>query len=136
MTSRDLMHGLCAMDLFARRTDPSTSHAAADSMQSHASVQRQQILDCAAKEARPLTADDFDRILGFRPSTSGRRLGELCSFRADYVMVYLDGGVDPDSRPPQTRMGDVRVPRVDGITRSGRKANCYILRSLLSTLKE
>lgn len=60
----------------ARRTDPVTSHDAAESMTHAAGVQRALILNALAKHG-PQTADALDELLSFRPTTAGRRCSEL-----------------------------------------------------------
>lgn len=57
----------------ARRTDPATSHAAAHAQDGAA--QRAAIL--AQLAAGPMTADELDAALAWRPTTAGRRMREL-----------------------------------------------------------
>jgi predicted ArsR family transcriptional regulator len=60
----------------ARRTDPVTSHLAAASMIEGAASQRAAIVR-ALKEHGPMTANEMDRMHGWRDATAGRRLSEL-----------------------------------------------------------
>ena len=85
----------------ARTTDPKTSHDAAASMVSGASVQRAQIVDTLRMIGHPMTADELDETIGWRPTTAGRRLKEL---EATGNVERLD-----ETRP----------------TRSGRNANLW-----------
>jgi hypothetical protein len=91
------------LDLFAphtraRLTDPGTSHEAA--AQAHATEQRRLIL-LALDAAGPMTADEIDQYLNWRPTTSGRRMGELA------------------------RIGTVRTTGEERRTRSGRMAEVW-----------
>ena len=69
------------LDLFAphtraRLTNPGTSHAAAaEAVQTSAHQRRLVIL--ALEAAGPMTADEVDAYLGWRPTTAGRRMHEL-----------------------------------------------------------
>jgi hypothetical protein len=60
----------------ARADDPATSHDAAASMLEPADVQRALIVH-ALRTQGPMTADELDVTLDWRPTTSGRRLAEL-----------------------------------------------------------
>jgi len=59
----------------ARKTDPPTSHAAADSMREGAETQRRMIVD--ALEYGPMTGDQLDAHYGWPHATANRRLPEL-----------------------------------------------------------
>lgn len=65
---------LFAASTRARATDPGTSHAAAAA--AHADAQRAACL-AALRQQGGLTADEVDAYLHWRPTTAGRRLGEL-----------------------------------------------------------
>ena len=60
----------------ARRTDPDTSHAAANSMAEGAKGQRSRI-HAYLTEFGPHTADELDEALDLRVTSAGRRLSEL-----------------------------------------------------------
>lgn len=64
------------LPLFARATDPSTSHRAADSMREAASGQRRRCL-LFLRASGPMTAAELDCVIGWRVTTAGRRLVEL-----------------------------------------------------------
>jgi len=68
--------GVEALPLFARAADPVTSQEAAASMVDAAGHQRAAILGVFLAVG-PLTADQLDDRLGWRPTTAGRRLKEL-----------------------------------------------------------
>jgi predicted ArsR family transcriptional regulator len=95
------------LPLFARRTDPPTSHAAAASMRDYAEAQRWMIVQLLGFAKTGLTADEIDLRAGWRPTTAGRRLGELV--RTGRVRVKVVNG-EPVTRP----------------TRSGRPAQVYV----------
>lgn len=59
----------------ARRTDPRTSHLAAQSMVERANTHRARILEALAEG--PLTGDELDQRFGWRAATACRRLKEL-----------------------------------------------------------
>lgn len=63
-------------DPVARASDPDTSHEAAASMVDEAQNQRIQIYAWLVGHG-PMTADELDEALGFRLTSSGRRLPEL-----------------------------------------------------------
>lgn len=86
----------------ARPSDPSTSHAAAASMQSIARAQQQDLARALASAPDGLTCDEADERLGWRATSAGRRMGEL---------VRLGSAVATD----RTRR-----------TRSGRMAAVYV----------
>jgi hypothetical protein len=75
---------VCDAPLFAPHTrarlhDAPTSHAAA--AQAHATEQRRLIV-VALTAHGPMTADDIDMALGWRPTTAGRRMAELAHLGA------------------------------------------------------
>jgi hypothetical protein len=75
MTLTPALYGL---PLFARRTDPATSHDAAASMEESASAQRQAILDeLESLGEKGATNDEMDVLLGWRTGTTSRRMVEL-----------------------------------------------------------
>ena len=69
----------------ARRTDPETSHEAAESMVEGAASQRAEILRVLRDDHElwmwspscGMTADELDEYIGWRATTAGRRLIEL-----------------------------------------------------------
>lgn len=61
----------------ARRTDPSTSHQAAESVVESAAVQRAAILRVLKKSPKGLTNDELDTFFGWRTGTASRRTSEL-----------------------------------------------------------
>lgn len=70
-----------SLDLFspipaARRSDPETSHQAAESMRETAASQRIRIFQYLVANG-PKTADELDDALELRPTSAGRRLPEL-----------------------------------------------------------
>jgi hypothetical protein len=86
----------------ARLTDPGTSHeAAASTVQTSAHQRRLVIL--ALEAAGPMTADEIDAYLRWRPTTAGRRLHEL------------------------RQVGMIRTTGVTKPTRSGRRAEVWEL---------
>ena len=84
----------------ARLTNPDTSHAAAQSMREQARVQRAQIVACLRQHG-PMTADEIDQQMGYRPTTAGRRMAELA------------------------KLGTVRTNGETRLTRSGRAAEVW-----------
>ena len=60
----------------ARFTDPPTSRAAAAGSRENAKAQRRMIMVYLSREG-PHTADEIDAAIGWRPTTAGRRTGEL-----------------------------------------------------------
>jgi len=122
-----LQVGTEGLELFARASDPETSHQAAASMRDHAGAQRQAILEYLLAHPEGATADDLDQALLWRPSTAGRRLGELLGQKGEYVVVRLDGEYDP--KPP---LLVTRVPKVTRETRQGRQGFVHVHRVHLS----
>ncbi len=61
----------------ARRTDPWTSHAAANSADKSAKLQRDLIIRALTKAHRGLTNDELDLFYQWRAGTASRRTGEL-----------------------------------------------------------
>jgi hypothetical protein len=93
----------------ARKSDPDTSHKAADSMREAAAVQRAQIMQqLYAAGSVGLTADEVDERQGWRPTTAGRRLVELV--RMGLASLRYDADLEPVTRA----------------TRSGRAAQVYL----------
>ncbi len=93
----------------ARNTDPDTSHKAADSMREAAAVQRAQIMQqLYAAGSVGLTADEIDERQGWRPTTAGRRLGELV--RMGLASLAFGSDLEP----------------VERLTRSKRPAQVYL----------
>lgn len=96
--------GTEGLALFARATDPETSHLAAASMRSAAHGQRLAILEylkrCGEYAA---TADATDLALGWRSGRAGRRYGELVA------------------------LGLVQVASATRKTSTGREAQTYVL---------
>jgi predicted ArsR family transcriptional regulator len=89
----------------ARRTDPDTSHDAADSMAGEkggAATQRRDILNYLSVSGEA-TGDHLDEALGWRSATANRRLKEL------------------------VQQGHLVRTDIKALTRSGRKAYCYRL---------
>jgi predicted ArsR family transcriptional regulator len=87
------------LDLFtplARRTDPWTSHAAADSMKETAQAQRDMV-ERALMNAGPMTADEIDAYFGWRPTPAGRRTSQL--ERADLIVKTGDRRPTRSGRP-------------------------------------
>ena len=66
---------LRGLPMFARATDPATSHDAARSMVKGAAVNRAKIVK--ALKRGPRTADQLEQDIGWRATTAGRRLKEL-----------------------------------------------------------
>ena len=86
----------------AKNEDPDTSHQAAASMKDEAKAQRRLILR-ELELTGPMTADALDDALDLRPTSAGRRMGEL------------------------KRAGLVVMLEKKGLTRSGRKARLWAL---------
>ncbi len=102
----------------ARASDPSTSHAAAESMAGATRSQYLAILQhLAAVGATGAIANEIDLALGWRDGSAGRRLGELA-----------------------TRLGWARVLEGTRPTASGRAAQVYALtpigRSVLDGVRD
>lgn len=105
------MAGLPMFDPGARKTDPETSHEAAESMRDTAESQRKKILDYL-KAHCPMTADELDDFLGLRVTSAGRRLPEL--LRAGQV-----------ERLPETRATlSGRQAHLWGATQPNKEAPC------------
>jgi predicted HTH transcriptional regulator len=79
ITNLDLFGGETVLGLKprARRTDPSTSHAAAESLGESPKFQREQILRVLRKSPAGLTNDQLDEQFQWRTGTASRRTAEL-----------------------------------------------------------
>lgn len=83
----------------ARTSDPETSHQAAASMVDEAGRQRDALAAWLVTQGpNGATADEADPALKWRPTTAGRRFGELV---ADGRAIRLDG---LDGRPKRKRV--------------------------------
>lgn len=122
--------GLPLLEPLARRTDPETSRLAAALAKDVAHDQRQEILAYLLAHPEGATGDELDLALRWRPTTAGRRLGELLGRRKGEgvmgMVVRLDGCfvVHPQGWGCQ-------LPAVTRPTRSHRAANVHIHRSHL-----
>ena len=110
--TRDQTGGLPMFDHpKARATDPETSHEAAESIPGVAKAQRGEILS-VLRASGPQTADSLDYVIGWRVTTAGRRLKELAE------------------------SGLVEMTAYTSLTRSGRKAFVWRLKSVLAPAPE
>jgi hypothetical protein len=92
----------------ARRSDPDTSHRAADSMREGAAIHRAQIMALLRSHYDGLTGDEINDLAGWPAATAGRRLVELV--RMGLVCLAYDANLEPVTR----------------LTRSGRQAQVYL----------
>lgn len=90
----------------ARTTDPDTSHLAAERAKESAPAQRKRIVE-ALRTHGPQTADGLDELICWRPTTAGRRLGELRT--AEVVEMTAYKAMTRSGR--QARIWKLRNPR-------------------------
>jgi hypothetical protein len=92
----------------ARKSDPDTSHKAADSMREGAALHRARIMQLLYAHPEGLTGDEINDLAGWPAATAGRRLVELV--RMGLASLAYGADLEPITRA----------------TRSGRAAQVYL----------